>query len=139
VLEEKLKPAICNRHRGLLSKAESVLLYDNVQPYIAAATVTTMQKLKFETINHPPYSPDLAPSDYHVFGMLKKALRGRRFHSNDEVKKTVHFWLRQEAKTFFLLGYRSLSNDVKSALQRTVTMWKNNTLFGSVYMMCISI
>jgi hypothetical protein len=32
--------------------------------------------------------------------MLKKALSGQRFHSDDEVKETVHFWLRQQAKTF---------------------------------------
>jgi hypothetical protein len=36
-----------------------------------------------------------------VFGTIKKALRGWRFHSDDEVKKAVHFWLRQQAKTLF--------------------------------------
>jgi hypothetical protein len=68
MLEENLKPAIRIHRRGLLSK--DVLLHDNVQPHTAAATVTTSQKLKFETINYPPYSSDLAPSDYHVFGTL---------------------------------------------------------------------
>jgi hypothetical protein len=37
-------------------------------------------------------------------------------------------------KLVFLLEYRSLLKDVKSALQRTMTTWKNNILFGSVYM-----
>jgi histone-lysine N-methyltransferase SETMAR len=74
MLEEKLKPAICSRLR-LLSKG-ILLLHDNAQPYTAATTVTTLQKLKSETINHPPYSPDLAPSNYHMFGMLTKAMRG---------------------------------------------------------------
>jgi hypothetical protein len=32
-----------------------------------------------ESSPHPPYSPDLAPSDFHLFGPLKDALRGRRF------------------------------------------------------------
>jgi hypothetical protein len=90
---------------------------------------------KSETLNHPPYSPDLIPSDYHVLGTLKGAMRGQRFHS-DEVKKEVHFWLRQQAKTF-LLEYRNLWKGLKSALQSTVTTWKNNILLGSVYMMCI--
>jgi RNase P subunit RPR2 len=75
MLEEKLKSAICSHCHELLSKGV-LLLHDNTQPHIAAATVTTTQKLKFETINHPTYRLDLAPSDYHVFGMLKKALRG---------------------------------------------------------------
>jgi histone-lysine N-methyltransferase SETMAR len=99
MLEEKLKLAIHSHHR-LLSK-NVLLLYDNVRPHTAAATVTTIQKLKFETINHPPYSPDLTPPDYHVFGTFKEALQGRRFHNNDEVKETVHFWLRQQENIFF--------------------------------------
>jgi hypothetical protein len=90
MLEEKMKCAIRSR-RGLLPKGV-LLLHGNARPYTATATVTTIQKLKFEIINHPSCNPDLAPSDYYLFGMLKKALQGRRFHSDDEVKKTVHFW-----------------------------------------------
>jgi hypothetical protein len=74
MLEEKLKPAIRSR-RGLLSKGV-LLLHSNARPYTAAATVITIQKLKFETINYPSYSPDLTPSDYHVSGMFKEALQG---------------------------------------------------------------
>jgi hypothetical protein len=67
MMEDKLKIAIRNRCRGLLSKGV-LLPHDNVQPHTAAATVTNIQELKFETI------PDLAPSDYHMFGTLKDAL-----------------------------------------------------------------
>ena len=35
---------------------------------------------------HPPYSPDPSPCDYAIFGPLKKALRGKRFTSNNDVK-----------------------------------------------------
>jgi hypothetical protein len=76
MLEEKLMPAIHSCHRGLLPKGV-LLSQGNEQPYAAAAaTVTTIQKLKTVNINHPPYSTDLAPSDYHVFGMPEEALRG---------------------------------------------------------------
>jgi hypothetical protein len=34
----------------------------------------------------PHYSPDLAPSDFHVFLHLKTFLGGRRFHDDSEVK-----------------------------------------------------
>jgi hypothetical protein len=33
--------------------------------------------LGFQCLNHPPYSPDLAPSDYHLFPGLKKQLKGK--------------------------------------------------------------
>jgi transposase len=50
---------------------------------------------------HPPYSPDLAPSDFHLFWPLKDALRGRHFRSDEEVKEAVHDWLEQQPKDFF--------------------------------------
>jgi hypothetical protein len=57
---------------------------------------------------HPPYSPDLAPSDYHLFGPPKEALRGCRFTSDQEVKEAVHAWLAAQPKTFFFEGIRKL-------------------------------
>jgi histone-lysine N-methyltransferase SETMAR len=38
---------------------------------------------------HPPYSPDLAPSDFYLFGALKDAICGKRFGSDDEVAEDV--------------------------------------------------
>jgi len=69
--QNKLKPAICKKRRGMLSK--KVLLHlDNARPHTAEATVETVQQAGFELLQHPPYSPDLAPSDYHIFGPLKE-------------------------------------------------------------------
>jgi histone-lysine N-methyltransferase SETMAR len=67
-----------------------------------------VQQLGFELLQHPPYSPDLAPSDYHIFGPLKEALRGCRFTSNEEVKEAVHIWLREQPKNFFSAGIQKI-------------------------------
>ena len=39
----------------------------------------------FQRFDHSPYSPDLAPSDYHLFPGLKNQLKGRHFLSDAEV------------------------------------------------------
>ena len=57
---------------------------------------------------HAAYSPDLAPSDYHLFGPLKDALRGLRFTSNKGVKEGVHEWLAAQPKTFFSEGIQKI-------------------------------
>ena len=44
-----------------------------------------LHELHFELLSHPPYSPDLAPSDYQLFADLKKMLLGKRFSFNEEV------------------------------------------------------
>lgn len=63
---------------------------------LTAETVETINHLGFEVLEHPAYSPDLAPSDYHLFGPLKNALRGRRFSTEKEVRGAVHKWLRDQ-------------------------------------------
>jgi len=68
----------------------------------------TIQKLKWNVLPHPPYSPDLAPSDYQLFGPLKEHLGGKRFRNNDEVIQDVQEWLRWQPKDFFLSGIRKL-------------------------------
>jgi transposase len=85
-----------------------LLHHDNSRPRAAAATIETIQKLNFELLPHPPYSPDLAPSDYHLCGSLKKALQGHRFRSREEVKQAVHTWLCDQPKTFFSYGIKKL-------------------------------
>jgi histone-lysine N-methyltransferase SETMAR len=59
-------------------------------------------------MEHPAYSPDLAPSDFYLFGPLKEALRGKRFSGDDDVKAAVHQWLRIQPKTFFSDGIKKL-------------------------------
>jgi hypothetical protein len=63
MLTDRLKPAIRSKCWKLLSKGV-VLLHDNNHPHISAHIAETLLKLKF-VMAHPPYSPDLASSDYH--------------------------------------------------------------------------
>ena len=65
MLIDRLKREIRSKRQGQLSKG-IVLLHDNARPHTAVHTVETLQKLKFEVLAHPPYSPDLAPSDCHL-------------------------------------------------------------------------
>jgi len=94
-----LKPAIRSKRRGKLSK-EILLLHDNARPHTAAHTLKTLKQLQWEAMEHPAYSPNLVPSDFHLFGPLKNA---RRF-SCDDVKAAVHQWLRAQPKTYLLMA-----------------------------------
>jgi histone-lysine N-methyltransferase SETMAR len=107
MLANNLKPAVRTKRRGLLSKTV-LLLHDNARPHTARITVETINHMGFEVLERPAYSPDLAPSDYHLFGPLKNALRGRRFSTDEEVRKAVHKWLRDQPETFFVEGIRKL-------------------------------
>jgi len=43
-----------------------------------------LRNLHYELLEHPPCSPDLAPSDFCLFPKLKIFLSGQRFSSNQE-------------------------------------------------------
>ncbi|QQP37467.1 Histone-lysine N-methyltransferase SETMAR, partial [Caligus rogercresseyi] len=43
-------------------------------PVTSQSKHAKLLELKFELLSHPPYSPDLAPSDYWLFADLKKML-----------------------------------------------------------------
>ena len=102
LLANRLKPA--NQTPRMSKKV--LLQHDNARPHVAKATIETINKLGFEVLEHPAYSPDLAPSDYHLFAPL--ALRGRKFSSDESVQKAVHQWLCDQPKTFFSDGIYKL-------------------------------
>ena len=62
ILKEKLREVT----KGVL------FLHDNVPAHQALATQNKLAYLGFQCLDHPPYSPDLAPSDYRLFPGLKK-------------------------------------------------------------------
>jgi hypothetical protein len=68
-----LQDAIFRKRPGQL--ARGVLLHhDSARPHTAWATQERIQELEWELLEHLPYSPDLAPTDIHLFGLLKNHL-----------------------------------------------------------------
>jgi len=63
--------------------------------------VDTLRALKFEVLKHPPYIPDLAPSDFHLSGPTKEHLLGQKFADDNEVMGAVQSWLKATQKAFF--------------------------------------
>jgi hypothetical protein len=77
------------------------MLHENARPHTAAAAQDLFATIFWEQFDHPPYSPDLAPSDFHVFLDLKTFLGGRQFHDDNEVKEAVNTWFATQAASFY--------------------------------------
>jgi histone-lysine N-methyltransferase SETMAR len=63
---KELHRAIHNKRSGMLTYGV-VLLHDSERPHTAARTRVLLEHFYWELFDHPPYSPDLAPSNYHLF------------------------------------------------------------------------
>jgi len=84
-----------------------VMFHDNARPHTAATTQKLVTTFGWEQIDHPPYSPDLAPSDFHLFLHLKSFLAGRQIH-DDEDKETVLMCFASQAASFYDEGIQKL-------------------------------
>jgi histone-lysine N-methyltransferase SETMAR len=78
--------------------------------------VTLLEKFGWEVLDHPPYSPDLAPSDYHLFPKLKEFLGGKCMETDVEVKETVTAWLNGLAAEFYDEGIVKLLSRLDKCL-----------------------
>ena len=103
----RLREAVKKERRGKLSRGV-LLLHDNAPPHTSHLATSAIHNCGFEVLTHPPYSPDLAPSDFHLFANLKKVLGGSRFTQESEAKAFVTEWLTEQTHDFYLHGIRTL-------------------------------
>jgi len=74
----ELRDILKEKHRKKVTK-EVLFLHDNAPVHRALVTQKKLACLGFQCFDHPPYSPDLAPSDYHLFPGLKKTIERSPF------------------------------------------------------------
>jgi histone-lysine N-methyltransferase SETMAR len=98
-------PIVKNKRPGKLSRGV-LMLHDNARPHAAHTTWDTLRRFGWGVLDHPPYRPDLSLCDCHVFGPLKKTLKGRRFNSDEAVREAVEQWV--HPATFFVEGITKL-------------------------------
>ena len=92
------RPEVARRHGNV------ILLHDNVSAHKAKPVQDTIKTLGWEQLPHPPYSPDLAPSEYHLFSSMGHALAEQYFDSYEEVEN----WVSLKDEQFFLRGIHKL-------------------------------
>jgi len=80
-----------------------ILLHDNARPHVAAPVETYLETLKWEVLPHPPYSPDIALSDYHLFRSMH-GLSEQHFTSYEDTKNYIDDWIASKDETFFRRG-----------------------------------
>jgi len=83
-LSLQLKNNLKEKPRGNFTKVVS-FLHNNAPAHRTNATQKELAYLGFQSLDHPPYSPNLAPPEYHLFPVLKQQLKGRHFSSDAEV------------------------------------------------------
>lgn len=93
-----------------------ILLQDNAWSRTVKNTLETIFDLGWEILPHAAYSPDLAPSDYHLFRALQHHLTDSRFKSDEEVEKSLDEFINSKPPSFFRSGIRQLPERWKKCI-----------------------
>jgi histone-lysine N-methyltransferase SETMAR len=98
---DRLQAAIeLNRPKNL----KVVLLHDNARPHTAKLTRQKIEELGWELLPHPPYSPDLAPSDFHLFRSLSNFLREKHYDDLQHLKSDIDTFFSSQSEEFYRHG-----------------------------------
>lgn len=76
-------------------------LQDNAPIHTAHKSMETIASVNWTALNHPPYSPDLSPSDFALFTKLKEHLHGTHFDDANELEADVRQYFESLEKDFF--------------------------------------
>lgn len=90
--------------RRLLNGRRIVLQHDNATPHTAKVTKTWLKDAGWDVLEHPPYSPDLAPSDYHLFRSMEHWLRGKKFESRIALENSLIDFFNSKNRDFYACG-----------------------------------
>jgi len=85
-----------------------ILLHDNARPHVAKITKMVIEQFGWEILPHPPYSPDLAPTDFHLFRSLSCDLRGLSFKNEQEIEDWLIQWFDANDTSFYNRGIKKL-------------------------------
>ena len=78
-----------------------VFHHDNARPHTSLVTRQQLRQLGWEVLMHPPYSPDLAPSDYHLFRSLQNSLNGVKLASQEACENHLVQFFAQKSQKFY--------------------------------------
>jgi len=93
------------------------ILHDNAPSHNAIIIKQFLAQKKVTVLDHPPYSPDLAPADYFLFQKVKSHLKGQLFDSISDIQTTVTSTLNTIAKDNFYKGIQKLYDRANPCVQ----------------------
>ena len=82
--------------------------HDNARPHTAGVVKSKIAEYGWELVPHPPYSPDLAPSDYHLFRPMKNWMRAKEYDDEQELITDLNAYFASKDQAFFERGIHSL-------------------------------
>ncbi|GFV20576.1 histone-lysine N-methyltransferase SETMAR [Trichonephila clavipes] len=95
------KLTIDQKYPELANRRGVVFHQDNARPHTSVVTRQKLCELGWEVLMHPPYSPDLAPSDYHLFLALQNFLSDKKLGSREDCENRFPEFFASKGQDFY--------------------------------------
>jgi len=98
----RLKRAIAEKRPEYATRQDAIIFqHDNDRLHVAIPVKNYLKNSGWEVLPHPPFSPYLAPSDYHLFRSMQNALTGIRFTSEQGIRNWLDSFSAAKPAQFF--------------------------------------
>ncbi|XP_020715242.1 uncharacterized protein LOC101457564 isoform X1 [Ceratitis capitata] len=114
---ERLKEAIVDKRPDLANSRGILLHQDNHKPHTTIATHQKLRELGWEVLIHPHFSPDLAPSDYHLFPSMANYLDGEELASRESCENRLSQFFSNRDKSFYAEGIMTLPSKWQKVME----------------------
>uniref|UniRef100_A0A0K0FRR1 Histone-lysine N-methyltransferase SETMAR (inferred by orthology to a human protein) n=1 Tax=Strongyloides venezuelensis TaxID=75913 RepID=A0A0K0FRR1_STRVS len=119
---EKVHKKLSKKRPSFINRKGPILLHDNARPYVSKNTLQKLNELKFETLPHSPYSPDLAPTDFYFFKHLDLFLKEKVFKNDEDIKFAFEDFIASREPNFYSNG-----------INKIVSRWERCVLSNGSY------
>ena len=105
---DQLKAALDEKGPELLNRKCIIFHQDNARPHISLMPRQKLLQLGWEVLIHLPYSPDIAPLDFHLIRSLQNSLNGKNFNFLEDCKRHLEQFFAQKDAKFWEDGIMKL-------------------------------
>ncbi len=115
VILPKLNNA-CRTQLKVRSNQKIFIHMDNAKPHTAGKTIKQIMALKFKQLPHPPYSPDISPCDFFLYGYIKEQLKGIHHDTPEELYQSIVHIVENVPKDTWLGVYKEWISRLQSIM-----------------------
>jgi histone-lysine N-methyltransferase SETMAR len=105
---DRVNECLKEKRPHLVNRKGVVFHQDSARPHASEMTQQKIKELNWEILDHPPYSLDLAPSDYHLFRSLQSHLNNNKFERFEEVNHAILEYFESKPRRFYKAGIEKL-------------------------------
>lgn len=105
---DRLRDALIVKRPALINRNKIIFHHDGARPHTAKVTQQKLKDFQWEIMPQPPYSPDIAPSDFYLFRSLQHFLRGKKFDGMHDIETALTQFFNEKPSPWYGNGIESL-------------------------------